>query len=76
MRRYFIDAYTTTKQREKMKVEVINYTTGVVETIDPTEEIQPFIYKDRYLRPLKPYKSNYKRDGTSKSGKKEKALYL
>ena len=76
MRHYFIDAYTAAKQREKMKVEVINYTTGVVETIDPTEEIQPFIYKDRYFRPLKSRKSNYKRDGTSKSGKKEKALYL
>ena len=76
MRHYFINTYTPAKQREKMKVEVINYTTGVVETIDPTEEIQPFIYKDRYFRPLKSRKSNYKRDGTSKSGKKEKALYL
>lgn len=49
-----------------MKVQVINHRKGTVEVIDSSEETQPFIYKDRYYKPIRANKSIYKQDGNKK----------
>jgi|TARA_Y100000310_G_scaffold159301_1_gene158854 hypothetical protein len=49
-----------------MKVEVVNYTKGTVEIIETKEQQKPFIFKDKYYKPLSDKNSIYSRDGTSK----------
>jgi len=49
-----------------MKVEVVNYTKGTVEIIETKEQQKPFIFKDKYYKPLSGKNSIYSRDGTTK----------
>ena len=57
---------------KQMKVEVINYTKGTIEIIETTQEQKPFIFKDKYYKPLSDEKSIYRRDGSSKKSSEKK----
>jgi len=60
-----------------MKVEVVNYTKGTVEIIETKEQQKPFIFKDKYYKPLSDEKSIYCRDGSSKKfSKKKETVYI
>ncbi len=58
-----------------MKVQVINYRTGTIKVFDSEEEeIQPFVYKERYSRSGRPSKPTYKQDGREKNSPEEKKV--
>jgi|10_taG_2_1085330.scaffolds.fasta_scaffold55470_1 hypothetical protein len=51
-----------------MKIQVINYRTGAVKVFDSEEEeIQPFIYKERYYKSGRVHKPTYRQDGREKN---------
>lgn len=62
---------------KQMKVEVVNYTKGTIEIIETTKEQKPFIFKDKYYKPLSDKKSIYCQDGSEQGfSKKKEKIYL